>query len=94
MIATIKRLSWLTVVEMVILVSLLITERSNHRLILQNREIIISGTGRNEKLLLDFMMRTVDRWDELQRKNPEITVPKAVEPNAKPHLSEKEMQRP
>lgn len=67
--------------------------KANRREIIENRALIARLTGRNEKLILDFMSRTVDRWDELQRNNPTLDVPRVVEPVEKPHLRESEMTR-
>ena len=67
--------------------------KANRREIIDNRALIISLTGRNEKLILDFMSRTVDRWDKLQRDNPQLDVPRVVEPGETPHLRESEMTR-
>src|SRR6266478_3848949 len=48
-----------------------------------------------EKQLLDYMQRTVQRWDTLQKLNPQLEVPRASEPQppGKEFLTEKELQR-
>ena len=49
---------------------------------------------RNERAILNFMSRTVDRWDALQRNNPNLAVPKVVEPLTTPHLDTQDLKRP
>lgn len=59
----------------------------------ENKAVINAVREWDEKLILDFMTRTVDRWEKLQRDNPQLRVPNVVEPIDKPHLSEQEMER-
>lgn len=93
MIRRLSQLSWLTIAEFLVLLWLAIDIHATKRTIIENRAIIIELTGKNEKLILDFMSRTVDRWDKLQNDNPEIKVPRIIEPLEKPHLTEREMER-
>lgn len=84
----------MSAVEIFLLVFIAHHEIGNRVILLENRVIVKDLTSRNEKLILDFMSRTVDRWDKLQSDNPDVRVPKIVEPNDKPHLTPKEMERP
>lgn len=61
--------------------------------VVTNRAMIEANTALQTKLILDFMGRTVDRWDKLQTDNPNVRVPRVDEPNVKPWLSDADMER-
>lgn len=46
------------------------------------RDVIVAQTKAEltQKTLLEFMAKTVDRWDKLQTQNPSLDVPKVTLP--------------
>lgn len=81
------------VLVLLLLLDIRSTAHQNAKGIQTSRDVAAALAAHNEKVMLDFMSRTVSRWDELQRANPDVKVPKVIEPLTTPHLSEKEMER-
>lgn len=67
--------------------------KSNAAGIATSRDIASTLAKHNEQVMLDFMSRTVARWDNLSRNNPDLKVPKVVEPLDTPSLSDDALQR-
>ena len=63
------------------------------KLTLENREMVTVMEAENAKRQDAFMLRTVDRWDKLQRDNPQLKVPKVDEPIEDSHLDDSKMER-
>jgi len=45
-----------------------------------NHDLIDHRAEQTEKIILDFMDRTVNRWEKLQNENPQLKVPLISEP--------------
>ena len=80
-------------VEMFVNFQILGLAHGNATMIRDGKTLAIAAAARNEKLLLDFMSRTVDRWEKLQRDNPDVLVPYVIEPLVQPHLKDEDMNR-
>lgn len=76
-----------------LLLSLHNTARTNRAEILRNRELTAAYAAAQERMLLNFMVRTVYRWDKLQEVNPALIVPRVTEPMSKADLTAEEMDR-
>lgn len=54
--------------------------RQFHAQAVHGREMILAMESRNEKMLLSHMKRTVERWEALQKNNPQLNVKQVPEP--------------
>jgi hypothetical protein len=75
---------WIIMLEVAIIIFLGFKFRLSTQI--ENDVVRAQSQGElTQKTLLDFMKRTVDRWDELQKQNPELDVPEVKEPKTPLH---------
>jgi hypothetical protein len=74
---------WILFFQVVILMVLMFKFRLSTQI---EREVIKNQVQAElaEKHLLDFMQKTVERWEKLARDNPDVKVPKVTPPNTPP----------